>query len=497
MLVLFLRRSIFTKLLSWFFLNLIFLGLILILFFQIQFYVPPDSFLRLHAEKETASLRHLIQHELTLMPRSQWDELLSRYGQAFAVDLSLFSPAGHKLAGTTEDLPIEVLGKIKSWSLWRPRSQRGRWRKGREGHQNFATLGSRLPLETPPRLPKRRIFRARSRNPTRYWLGLPMPILNPEGSGFVPAILLASTDSLFASALYPNPLPWIIAALLIVLFSLLWWWPMVRHITRPLRAMNRATEEIAQGCLKVKLDEKRIDEIGCLGRSINHMAMRLDGFITGQKRFLSDVAHELCAPLARLRMGLAVMEKSIDVRQREDFADVEEEADKIAELVDEILAFSRAELRPEAVVLTSISVAEIVKRILVREKWPEDRFKFSLEPDLMIKANTELLFRALVNLLRNALRYSGSGGVVEISSSRCGAEVVLEVRDYGPGVPEAELKRIFEPFYRLEPDRNRRFGGSGLGLAIVKTCIEACQGKVRARNLMPSGLNVTIELPVA
>ncbi len=474
------------------------MGLILILFFQIQFYVPPDSFLRLHAEKETASLRHLIRHELIRMPSSQWDELLSRYGQAFAVELSLFTPAGRKLAGMIEELPLEVLIKMKSWlpKAWGSRSQRGRWRKGREGRRGLATFESHSSLETPSRLPERRIFRVRSRNPTRYWLGLPVPILNPEGSGFVPAILLASTDSLFASALYPNPLPWMIAALLIVLFSLLWWWPMVRHITRPLREMNQATEEISRGYLKVQLDEKRIDEIGCLGRSINHMAMRLDGFITGQKRFLSDVAHELCSPLARLRMGLAVLEKSINAEQQEGFADVEEEAEKISELVDEVLAFSRAELRPEAVTLTSIPVSEIVDRILVREKWAEDRFKLVLEPDLVVKANAELLLRALVNLLRNALRYGESETMIEISATRQGSVVVLEVRDYGPGVSEAELERIFEPFYRLESDRNRRTGGSGLGLAIVKTCIEACHGKVRARNLAPSGLSVIVELPV-
>ena len=482
----FFRRSIFVKLLSWFFLNLIFLGLILTLFFQIQFYVSPDSFLRLHAEKETASLRHLIRHELTRLPRDQWDELLSRYGQAFSVELSLFTPSGHELAGNIGDLPPEVLSEIKVRARKRgPRSERGRWREARQGRQSFPAH----------QLPERRIFRVRSLNPTRYWLGVPVPILNSDGSGFVPAILIAATDSLFASALYPNPMPWLVGALLIVLFSLLWWWPMVRHITRPLREMNRATEEIARGDLKVQLDEKRIDEIGCLGRSINHMALRLDGFITGQKRFLSDVAHELCSPLARLRMGLAVLEKRLDSGQQEGFADVEEEADEIAELVDEILAFSRAELRPEAVTLAVVPIVEIVNRALEREKWARNRFKLSLEKDLTVKANTELLLRALVNLLRNALRYGDPDSLVDITAVRRENEVVLEVRDYGPGVPEAELECIFEPFYRLEPDRNRKSGGSGLGLAIVKTCVEASHGKVRARNLEPSGLSVTIDLP--
>lgn len=495
----FFRRSIFIKLISWFFLNLIFLGLILGLFFQVQFHVPPDSFLRLHAQKEIASLRHLIRHELTNQPRSQWDELLERYGQAFTVEFSLFTPAGRKIAGTVGELPHEVLLKMKarfSKDLGAS-SNRGLRRAGRQRRRTLAAPLSLHELRASSRLPGRQIFRVRSLNPTRYWLGLPVPIINHQGSGFVPAILLASTDSLFASALYPNPQPWIVAALSIVLFSLLWWWPMVRHITRPLQEMNRVTEEIAKGSLKVQLDEKRIDEIGCLGRSINRMTQRLEGFITGQKRFLSDVAHELCSPLARLRMGLAVLEKSIKPEQSEGFADVVDEAEKIAELVDEVLAFSRAELRPEVVTLSTLSVADIVHRSLVREKWAGDRFKLLLESDLMIKVNPELLLRALVNLLRNALRFSGPDAVVEISATRRGSMVILEVRDYGPGVPEAELERIFEPFYRPELDRHRSSGGSGLGLAIVKTCIAACHGQVRARNLTPSGLGVIIELPAA
>jgi len=494
---LFFRRSIFVKLLSWFFLNLIFLSLILTLFFQVQFYVSPNSFLRFHAEKETASLRHLIRHELSRLPRSQWHDLLARYGQAFSVELSLFTPTGNKIAGSIETLPPEILDEFKSRDhKWRPRSERGRWREARQRRQPEATSPPEsLPNKPLPR-PQRRIFRTRTLNPTSYWLGVPVPVLNPQESDFVPAILLARTNSLFASALYPNPMPWLLAALLIVLFSLLWWWPMVRHITRPLREMNRVTQEIAEGRLKVQRDEKRIDEIGCLGRSINHMAQRLDGFIMGQKRFLSDVAHELCSPLARLRMGLAVLEKKLDPGALKGFRDVEEESERIAELVDEVLAFSRADLRAEAVRLEPVAVSEIVTQALDQEKWPRERFGIVIESGLMVKANPELLLRALVNLLRNALYHGGSDTLVGIKGTRQGSLVIIEVRDSGPGVPEAELERVFEPFYRLDFDRNRNSGGSGLGLAIVKSCIEACQGKIKACNLEPLGFSVAIKLPL-
>ena len=488
------RKSIFVKLLTWFFLNLLLLGLILGIFFQIQFYVPPDSLLRLKPERETASLRYLIRHELTRAPREQWDGLLDRYGQAFKVKLFLFTPRGFPLAGEKVLLPPEIKEKLKAWRQYdlgnrqrprrsRPQSDSNHYRDCDKTHKNLQT-----------RPPPRRFIRVHTHHPSRYWLGLPVPIMNRAGNGFVPAILLAVTDSLFTSGLYPNPMPWILAALVVIAFSLLWWWPMVRHLTRPLKNITQATEEIARGHFQIQLETQRADEIGRLGRSINSMAARLDGFIQGQKRFLSDVAHELCSPLVRLKMGLGVLEMKINESQLQGFRDVEEEAENISELVDEILTFSRAELRPEAIVLEQVNLTEIVNRAMVREKIIHNHIHVTIDKNISVKANPDLLVRALTNVIRNAVRYGGEPGPVEISATISAETVILEVADAGPGIPQIYLERIFEPFFRLESDRNRAHGGTGLGLAIVKTCIDACQGEVSARNRQPSGLVIVIKL---
>ena len=407
------RKSIFVKLLTWFFLNLLLLGLILSIFFQIQFYVPPDSLLRLKPEREIASLRYLIRHELTRAPREQWDGFLERYGQAFKVKLFLLSLRGVPIAGGNIILPSEVKEKIKSWNQYgfenRPGPGHLRLRSDSNHYRNRGKIHKK-PQEGPP---PRRFFRIHTHHPGRYWLGLPVPIMNREGNGFVPAILLAVTDSLFTSGLYPNPMPWIIAALVVVAFSLLWWWPMVRHLTRPLKAITQATEEIARGNFQIQLEEKRADEIGRLGRSINRMAARLDNFIRGQKRFLSDVAHELCSPLSRLTMGLGVLEMKINKSQRQGFRDVQEEAENMSELVDEILTFSRAELRPEAIVLEQLNLAEVVRRAMDREKIDHNHIHVNIDNNIMVKANPDLLVRALANVIRNAVRYgsqAGSGG---------------------------------------------------------------------------------------
>ncbi len=125
------------------------------------------------------------------------------------------------------------------------------------------------------------------------------------------------------------------------------------------------------------------------------------------------------------------------------------------------------------------------------------QIEVNIADDLRAEAEPELLTRALSNLLRNAIRYAGTAGPITIAAEPRDGQVALTVEDCGPGIPEAELQRIFDPFYRLDASRDRQTGGIGLGLAIVKTCVEACQGTVVAANRLPTGLQVTITLRTA
>jgi two-component system sensor histidine kinase CpxA len=115
----------------------------------------------------------------------------------------------------------------------------------------------------------------------------------------------------------------------------------------------------------------------------------------------------------------------------------------------------------------------------------------------MVMADPELLVRALSNLLRNAIRYGAEAGPIEIHAERREDSVLITIADSGPGVPEAELEKIFDAFYRVDASRNRQTGGSGLGLAIVRTCVESCNGSVAAENRAPHGLAVQVRLGAA
>ncbi len=112
-------------------------------------------------------------------------------------------------------------------------------------------------------------------------------------------------------------------------------------------------------------------------------------------------------------------------------------------------------------------------------------------------AEPELLFRALANLLRNALHYAGQAGPIVLAAEARDGRVFVSLTDQGPGVPEPALQQIFDPFFRLEASRSRDTGGIGLGLAIVKSCVQACQGTVTARNHPPSGLQVEMSFQAA
>ena len=279
-----------------------------------------------------------------------------------------------------------------------------------------------------------------------------------------------------------------------LLLSVLFWFPFVRGITRSISQLTQATEQIAEGRFDVRVSPRRQDELGSLALSVNRMAERLAGFVTGQKRFLGDIAHELCAPLARLQMVIGILEQRADPASRSVVADAGDEVKEMSGLVNELLSFSKAGMKPQDVRCESVALAALAARVVERENGA-GRVKVAVEEGLSAMAEPELLSRALANLVRNALRYAGDSGPITLSAERQGGEICLRVADSGPGVPEASLARIFDPFYRVEASRSRETGGVGLGLAIVKTCIEACRGRVIARNRKPSGLEVDLILP--
>jgi two-component system sensor histidine kinase CpxA len=309
-----------------------------------------------------------------------------------------------------------------------------------------------------------------------------------------PATVLFQSDSFRTGALVLDWTPWLLMGGGTLLFSALFWLPFVRSLTRSIRQMTRATEQIAQGRFDVRAPGNRTDELGVLARSINGTAERLGHYVQGQKRFLSDVAHELCSPIARIQLAVGILEQRHPAVSPDYVESVREEAALMSKLVDELLSFSRAGLQDASKTLAPVEVAPLLLSVARREQESHSQVSVQVPGNVWVLAESTLLARAVANLLRNAIRHAGHAGPIEVGTTILDTQVRIFVKDSGPGVPPADLQRIFDPFYRLVESRSRETGGVGLGLAIVKACVEACQGSVLARNRSPSGLEVELWL---
>ncbi len=483
-----------------------------------QFGFGGDLLLAGRAGERIQTLSELVHGELHNRPVKDWDGILVRISEAYRMRLAVFRPEGTRVAGAEFELPPEVVKRLPG-----PPDRRGADNLPAEAGERPAPEGEGGPPPPDAAGPPRRIPLPRNGGsgpvntleiappppaskgpanyprsvveagvPPAYWLSLRLPSPNRRPG----LVLVARLESLSGGLLF-DASPWLYAGAGFMLFTGLFWFFLARSITRAVARATTAAEAIADGHFEVRVPEKRPDELGRLGEAVNRLALRLDGFVTGQKRFLGDTAHELCAPLARLEMGLGALAQRAPKDMVERVDDARDDVREMATLVQELLAFSKAGLRNSALPVETILLAPLVEAVARREAPTETSVAVAVPDDLAAKAVPDLLSRAIANLIRNSFRHASPEGPVKVHAERVEKSVVITVSDTGPGVPPEFLDRIFEPFFRMDVSRDRATGGSGLGLAIVRSCVSACGGKVRARSNEPSGLVVEITLEAA
>jgi len=487
------RFPLYAKILGWFFLNL--LALAAGFWLLVRPEVRLNTLVAGAAGDRMQRVASLALTQLHDQPESAWNEALARFSEAYGVTFFLADDGGHRLAGPPNEFPADLLRQLPH------RGSPGAERPPPPDRPGASPPGSPGPRDDrgPPWLrpagapgPRHLVH---TRNPDYYWFVVPAQMPRADLPHPVPVRLLVRSSTLAAGGLFYDTAPWLWAGAGVLTFSVLWWLPFVGRITRTLRQTTDATQAIADGRFDVRVPELRHDELGTLNRSVNRMASRLDDLVTGQRRFLGDIAHELCAPLSRIQLALGILDQRADDRGRPYVEDLREEIQHMSALVNELLTFSKAALGGPAIQRVAVRLREVAECAILREKAGPVAITVDIDPDLTAWAEPELLTRALANLVRNAVRHAGEAGPLTVSARREADTVRLSVADSGPGVPEESLARIFDPFYRLDESRARETGGVGLGLAIVKTCVAACQGTVTARNLTPRGLEVTIRLP--
>ncbi len=269
------------------------------------------------------------------------------------------------------------------------------------------------------------------------------------------------------------------------------------HFTSPLRRLQRAVDRFGRGDTDARADATRRDEIGQLAKTFNQMADRMVALRQSERRLLLDLSHELRSPLTRMSVAIELARAGSSGSTTLDR--VQKEADRLNAMITEMLEVTRAETdaahrRSEPVRLADI-ITGVAEDCNVEAHHRSCEVAVGALDAVTVDGDPELLRRAVENVVRNAVRYAPASTQVEMSVLRLGYGVRIAIRDYGPGVPEESLPHLFDPFYRVDADRNRTSGGVGLGLSIARRAIELHRGSLRARNAYP-GLEVEIDLPV-
>ncbi len=275
------------------------------------------------------------------------------------------------------------------------------------------------------------------------------------------------------------------------------------QLTAPVRRLRAAAQSLTTGDLSTRVSVPgggRGDEVTDLGRDFNRMAERIEKLVTAQKQLVRDVSHELRSPLARLGVALGLARRVSPPAATAALDRIELESDRLNEMIGELLTLSMLESGSDQLGKKPFDIFGLVEDVVRDADFEAESCDRNVQvtscAQLILIGNREMLRRALENVIRNGVRYTGPGTAVEVSLEQESSDwAVIRIRDHGPGVPENALEDIFRPFYRVAEARDRQSGSTGIGLAITERTVKLHGGSVMARNVPGGGLEVEIKLP--
>jgi two-component system sensor histidine kinase CpxA len=285
---------------------------------------------------------------------------------------------------------------------------------------------------------------------------------------------------------------------------------LVLLLVRPIGRLRIAARALASGELSTRVPkpdgEERIfggDEIQGLVHDFNYMAEQLERLVGAQKILVRDVSHELRSPLARLSVALELAREEAPASMQEHLQRIDREAGRLNLLIGQLLRLSSIEATNASSHTDKFTLHGLVEELLPDAEYEAQQRCCKIQvlehSGCTVQGNQELIYRAIENIVRNAIRYTRQDTVVELKircEERAGLRMVtLDVADSGPGIPETELENIFRPFYRVDAARQQDTGGFGVGLAIADRAVRLHHGEVKARNRPEGGLIISLSLP--
>lgn len=275
------------------------------------------------------------------------------------------------------------------------------------------------------------------------------------------------------------------------------------YLTSPIRKLRAATNQLAAGDLQTRVAPKigrRRDELGDLARDFDEMAVRIESLITSQQRLNRDISHELRSPLARLNVALEIAKQKSNAETKPMLDRIEAESTRLNDMIGRLLTLAQLESGAVDVERIRVDLAELVRDVAAdadfEAKAKGRHVAIKQIAACSVVGSESLLRSAIENVLRNAVKYTAEGTIVEVALTASNGRATVTVADHGGGVPEDELPNLFRPFYRVGEARERKTGGIGLGLAIAERAVKAHKGKITAHNAN-GGLRIDIELEKA
>lgn len=282
---------------------------------------------------------------------------------------------------------------------------------------------------------------------------------------------------------------------------------LIGHYTKPVQQLSAHMKEISPNTLSDSIEiEGGGEEIQELVKSFNQMTEQLDEAFAMQRRFSASAAHELRTPIAVLRTKLDVFKKKKrEQREYDELVDtMETYIDRLSSIITDLLEFAETselgeteDVSLDSVVKTVVDDLEsVAQNNMVNMQIDIPPKAQSKAQNLIVKGSTNLLYRALYNLVENAIRYNNEEGSVNITLETRGQEGVIIIADTGVGIAPEQRELVFEPFYRVNKSRSREFGGAGIGLSLVKTILKRHGASITVSENNPQGSVFTIRIPL-
>lgn len=284
---------------------------------------------------------------------------------------------------------------------------------------------------------------------------------------------------------------------------------LARSFSAPINRLRKASQRIASGDLSTRVGEipgRKGNELADLGRDFDDMAERMEKLVESQKRLLVDISHELRSPLARINVALELAKKEYKAQTGGMLDRIEKESDQLNSLIGQLLTHARIENSEENFIKKPVEIKallrDIAEDISFEVQGASKGVVITTVEDITVEASRELLRLGIENIARNAAYYTAEGTNVEISArvirQNETEQLLIQVQDHGPGIPDNELQAVMQPFYRVSGSRSRRSGGVGIGLAIAKQAIEHHGGSISIANkTINTGLEVKIFIPIS